>query len=95
LIGFFFIKNPVNAASIKLALARQVATLEKISAFSMLSSVIYGASLLLFLTSEIVFTQRKYMMLAGLIVGFALIFYYSYISWQRKIAHFKALEGEF
>ncbi|MEO6284077.1 MAG: hypothetical protein ABIN80_03125 [Dyadobacter sp.] len=95
LLGFFLIKNPIHAANIKLALARQVATLKKISAFSMLSSVIYGASLLLFLTSEIVFTQRKYIILAGLIVGFVLLFYYSMINWQRKIAHFKTLEGEF
>ncbi|WAC14407.1 hypothetical protein [Dyadobacter pollutisoli] len=95
LIGYFFTKNPVNAVNIKQSLARQVDTLKKISVFSMLSSIIYGSSLLLFLTSEIAFTQRKYIILAGIVIAFALLFYYSFINWQRKIAHFKLLEEEF
>jgi hypothetical protein len=95
LIGFFLIKNPVNAASIKQSLARQVTTLKKISMFSMLSSVTYASALLFFLSSEIIFTQRKYILLAVMIVTAAMLFYYSYISWQRKIAHFKLLEEEF
>jgi hypothetical protein len=93
--GYFFIKNPATTANIKQSLFRQVDVLKKIAAFSMISSIIYGASLLLFLTSEIVFTQRKYVILVGVVVTFMLFFYYSFIKWQRKISHFKQLEAEF
>lgn len=94
-LGYLHIQNPVVSGNIREALARQARSLKRLAALSLASSVVYAATLLFFLTYQTAFTQRKYIILSTLIVSFLLLFYYSWISWQRKIARFRQLEADF
>ena len=94
-LGYFHLQNPSVSGNITQALAKQSRSLKKLAVLSMASSVVYAATLLFFLTYQVAFNQRKYIILSALIVVFFLLFYYSWISWQRKIAHFRQLEADF
>jgi hypothetical protein len=94
-LGYFQIQNPVITGNIRESLAHQRGILKKLAVLSLVSSVVYATALLLFLTYQTAFTQRKYIIMSGLIVAFVLMFYYSWISWKRKISHFSQLEADF
>ena len=94
-LGYFHIQNPLVSGNIREAVARQARSLKTLAVLSLSSSVVYAAALLFFLTYQTAFTQRKYIILSALIIIFSLLFYYSWISWQRKITHFRQLEADF
>lgn len=94
-LSYYYIQNPLVSGNFREALAKQVYSLKRLAVFSLTSSVVYAATLLFFLTYQTAFTQRKYIILSALIVTFSLLFYYSWISWQRKITHFRQLEADF
>lgn len=94
-LGYFQIQNPSVSGNIREALAKQAYSLKRLAALSLASSVVYATTLLFFLTYQVAFNQRKYIILSALIVTFVLLFYYSWNSWQRKIAHFRRLEADF
>ncbi|WP_342087537.1 hypothetical protein [Dyadobacter sp. OTU695] len=94
-VGYYHLQNPSVSGNIREALVKEAQTLKKLAVLSLLSSIAYSATLLLFLTYQIVFNQRKYIILSALIIAFLLLFYYSWISWKRKIAHFRRLEADF
>ena len=94
-LGYLHIQNPLVSGNLREALAKQAHSLKRLAVLSLVSSVVYAATLLFFLTYQTAFTQHKYIILSALIVTFFLLFYYSWISWQRKITHFRQLEADF
>lgn len=94
-LGYLQIQNPLVSGNIREALAKQTLSLKRLAVLSLASSVVYATALLFFLTYQTAFTQRKYIILSALMIIFALLFYYSWISWQRKITHFRQLEADF
>lgn len=94
-LGYFHLQNPSVGGNIREALIKQTHSLKRLAVLSMASSIVYAATLLFFLTYQAVFTQRKYIILSALILVFCLLFYYSWISWKRKITHFRQLEADF
>ncbi|MET7258378.1 hypothetical protein [Dyadobacter fermentans] len=94
-LSYYHIQNPLVSGNFREALAKQVHSLKRLAVLSLTSSVVYAATLLFFLTYQAAFTQRKYIILSALIITFSLLFYYSWISWQRKITHFRQLEADF
>lgn len=94
-VGYFRIQNPIVAGNIRDSLTRHTRALQHMAILSLITSASYAVSLLLFFTSKIVFDQHKYIILSALIVASMLLFYYSWISWQRKIRHFRQLEADF
>lgn len=94
-LSYFHIQNPLVSGNIREALAKQIRSLKKLAVLSLTSSAVYAAALIFFLTYQTAFTQRKYIILSVLIITFLLLFYYSWITWQRKITHFRQLEADF
>lgn len=94
-LGYSQIQNPAVSGNIRESLSKQAHSLKRLAVFSMTSSVLYATALMVFFTYQMVFTQRKYIILSALILSSFLLFYYSWISWQRKIAHFRQLEADF
>jgi cation transport ATPase len=94
-LGYSQIQNPSVSGNIREALAEQRRSLKRLAVFSLTSSVVYATALMVFFTYQMVFTQRKYIILTALILSSFLLFYYSWISWQRKITHFRQLEADF
>jgi len=95
IIGYIFIKTPATEPNIKLSLCKQVTTLKRISLFSLFSSAIYAVSLLAFFMNGIRFTNQKYLIVAVAILVYLVLFILSYLTWKRKIDHFRRLEEEF
>ncbi|OJV14495.1 MAG: hypothetical protein BGO21_17395 [Dyadobacter sp. 50-39] len=94
-LGYRHIQNPLVSGNLRDAVAKQANALKRLAILSLASSVLYAAALLFFLTYQTAFNQRKYIILSALIITFFLAFYYAWISWQRKIAHFRQLEADF
>lgn len=94
-LGYSQIQNPSVSGNIREALDKQTRSLKRLAVLSLISSVVYATALMVFFTYQMVFTQRKYIILSALILSSLLLFYYSWISWQRKIAHFRRLEADF
>ncbi|SEI98023.1 hypothetical protein SAMN05216327_10593 [Dyadobacter sp. SG02] len=94
-LGYFQLQNPSVSGNMREALAKQARSLKRLAVFSLTSSVVYAIALMVFFTYQTAFTQRKYIILSALILLTFLLFYYSWISWQRKIVHFRQLEADF
>jgi uncharacterized membrane protein len=90
-LGYFFTKNPIRADNISLSIHNQILVLRRLSVFSILSSVFYASTLIMFFSVSIKFTTIKYFLLACVILIFAIMFYFSYKKWQTKIDHFSHL----
>ena len=88
ILGFLFIKNPVRGQNISLSVQRLAIALKRMSLFSLLSSIVYTATLLFFFSVSIEFTSQKYVLLGLMIISFATISYFSYKKWKKKIDHF-------
>ena len=91
MIGYMFIKNPITADSILSSMRNLVITLKRMSIMSMIFSIIYACALLFFFTSSIVFTPKKYVLLAIMIVTSISVFYFSFKDWKAKIGHFEKI----
>ena len=94
-LGYSQLQNPSVSGNMREALAKQARSLKRLAVLSLTSSVVYATALMVFFTYQMVFTQRKYIILSALILSSFLLFYYSWINWQRKIARFRELEADF
>lgn len=94
-IAFLVIQSPVREQSLKESLQKQLSVLKGISVFSILSMVFYGSSLLVFLTSGITFNNQKYVILAGIILTFIALIFFSYRQWKHKIDTLTKISSEF
>jgi hypothetical protein len=95
LLGYYFVKNPVLAHTMRLSVQNQVRVLKRLSVFSLSSSAIYATTLCIFLASSIDFTTKKYLCLAVVILAYGLLFYTSFRTWKSKIRYFEKLSTEF
>lgn len=95
IFSYFFIKNPVEGPNLKLSLQIRMNKLKRIFAFSMVSSIIYATTLLLFFSSSVTWNTGKYYTAMLLILISSILFYFSFLTWKRKIAHFKQLLVQF
>jgi len=93
-IGYIFIKNPVKGNNILLSIQAQAKVLKRLSVLSMLFSFVYAAALLLFFSSSIEFTLKKYLLLATVCVVSVILFFFSFKNWKTKIIHFEKLHEE-
>jgi hypothetical protein len=91
IFSYLFIKNPVEGPNLKLSLQIRMNKLKRIFAFSMVSSMIYATTLLLFFTSSVKWSAGKYYVVALLILISSILFYFSFLTWKKKIAHFNQL----
>lgn len=94
-LAYLKIQNPAITGNIRDSLAKQSGSLKQMAVLSMISSAFYATTLIYFLTYQITFTQRKYVILSLLILSFLLLFFYSWISWKRKISHFNQMQADF
>lgn len=94
-LGYLSLRNPVKADNLVLSIQTHISILKKLSVFSLLSSMLYAGSLLLFFASSIAFTQQKYTLIAALVIFTVGMFFFSIRSWKNKIQRFQKLLDEF
>ena len=93
--GYFQIKNPIQGNNILNSVQNQIKTIKRLTLFSAVCAILYAITLLVFFSVSIEFTPSKYMMLVGLIITFAVMFYFSFKSWKKRAGHFNKLLNEF
>lgn len=92
--GYLLVMKRVKGGSIVDSLKKLVLTLKKLSIFSVASSFLFGLSVILFFSAELVFDSTKYLILAGMVVSLFTFSYWSYRNWKSRIVHFSDLLGE-
>lgn len=95
LAGYWLVMKRVKGATIVDSLVALISILEKLSVFSIVSSILFGLSLMLFFSSDLVFDDNKYMILAGMVVTLLAMSYGAYQRWKNQVRHFSALLHEF
>lgn len=94
-IGYMAITRPVMEANLKLSIQNYLMRIKRLSVFSLLISLLYSISIILFFTSVINFTKEKGFILAGImIVLFQMILFSSRI-WTRWIKNLKQQVKDF
>lgn len=93
--GYFLIMRRVKGSSVVASLKNLVTLLKKFSVFSVISSILFSLSLIVFFSTGLVFTSTKYLILAGMVVTLGGLSYVAYRNWQQRIRHFSALVQEF
>ncbi|CAN5478011.1 hypothetical protein BH10ACI1_BH10ACI1_15380 [soil metagenome] len=94
-IGYLILQNPVSGNNLKNSINNLHLKLKRITFFSMLTSFLFGSSVILFFAPTIDFTKGKYLMLAGMIVTLIILMYLSYKNWMFRINRIKTAKAEF
>ena len=89
-IGYFTIQNPIKANNLKQSIKLFNKSLKKLSLFSVTSTFLFGASLILFMVSTIDLTLTKQLILAGMLVTLIALTYASYRNWNLRIKAIQA-----
>lgn len=93
--AFLLVMQRVRGTSIVISLEKLVALLKKLSVFSVVSSMLFGLSLILFFSVGLVFDDTKYLILAGMVITLCALTYGSYQNWKGQIRHFSEMIYEF
>lgn len=88
-MGYMALQRLVMGESIKQSIENLRRTLQYLSVFSIASSLFFGFSVMLFFTSSIHFTMRKYFLLVGMAITLIALSYGSYRNWRSRIRHFQ------
>lgn len=94
-IGLISVFNPIKENTLTLSLNRYFFKLKKLAFYSILSSLLFGTSVILFFTSTIDFNNRKYMILAGMVLTMLAMIFISYKNWTQRIAQVRNTQMEF
>ncbi|HAS47523.1 MAG TPA: hypothetical protein DCS93_44010 [Microscillaceae bacterium] len=91
--GYIVLFTPIKATNLRTSLKAYLQQLRRMAWFSVISSLYYGTTLLLFFAANLSLTPKKYAFIA-MMVGFLLMMvYFSYKLWQNHIQRIKdALE---
>jgi len=94
IIGYLTLHNPIKGMNLKISIETFLTKLKRLSIMSIASSLFFGVSLILFLTSTIDLIQNKYLILIGMIITLLVAIYFSYRNWNYRINRFKNTMAE-
>ena len=85
LVGLVVLRNPVKENNLKQSLKIFSNNLQRIYFFTLLTSFLFGSSVILFFSITIHFTMGKYIMLAGMIIFLTVLTFLSGKNWIKKV----------
>jgi len=85
IVGYISMLNPVNGASIKLSIENYLVRIKRLAVCSLVFSILYSASLILFFTSVIKFTREKNFILLGMLILLTQLMLWSHRVWRNWI----------
>ena len=94
-LGFVNVVNPFKVNTLKHSLSRYLFKLKRLAIYSIISSLLFGTSVILFFTSTIDFNNRKYMIMAGMVLTMLAMIFISYKNWTQRIAQVRNTQMEF
>ena len=83
--GFLTLNNPINGINLKESIETFLIKLKKLSIMSIVCSLLFGGTLILFLTDSVNLNQNKYFLLIGMIITLVIVVYFSYRNWNYRI----------
>ena len=95
LVGYFLIKNPVRANNIFSSVQKQVFILKRLSLTTLVASVLYSITFIAFFTVTVELNQKKYILLAVMILIFVTTRYFAFKNWLERVDHFSQLLSDF
>lgn len=95
LLGYFTVKNPITDHNLHHAVAKTINKLEKLKKRSLVSSLVFHASVILFFTSVIGISDWATAVFTAWILIVLATSYISYKYWTSRINHFKKVLEEF
>lgn len=95
LAAFFILQNPVRGGNLVESVRNFRRRLQFLMVSSLSTSFLFGASLILFFSVVVEFTNTRYLLLAGMLVSFLVFTYWSYKSWWYRVRHIKQAMDDF
>ena len=93
--GYALTKSPMASVNIVESIERMRVKLKRLSFYSILSTLIFGASVILFFISSIEMSTEKYWIVGGMGLTLIIMTYIAYKNWLMRIAHFEQTKREF
>ena len=94
-IGWLVLRNPIEESNLTQSLKIFRNNLQRIFFFTLITSFLFGSSIILFFSVAIDFTKSKYMMFAGMIVFLVLLIFVSARNWLKKVRSIERTLEEF
>jgi hypothetical protein len=93
--GYLLARNPIKATDLLTSIDKLLRHLRILSTCSIITSAFFGATVILFLTSEIDFTPKKYMILAGMIATLIASMVVLAKIWKGRISNLEKTAADF
>ena len=94
-IGYIAIATPVRGRNLKLSVQHYLQRIKRLSVFSLIISIVYSISIIIFFTSVIDFTREKRLLLAGVIIVLFQIILLSFKFWTKRIEKLQQQVNDF
>jgi ABC-type multidrug transport system fused ATPase/permease subunit len=95
LAGYLLIMNPLRGKDLRQSVKNLFRRIKSIFIFSIISTVVYVVTLVLFFSSSMVFTKSKSAILVVLAFSLIFLFYRHFRRWKNQLDHYKKLIGDF
>lgn len=93
-IGWIVLRNPINGENIKTSLIVFQNKLHKTAYFNLITSFLFGVTLITFFVSSIDLTEMKYFMVIGMVLTLIVFVYFSSRLWFKRVKRISnALKG--
>ncbi len=94
-IGYLFMLKPIKGPNLKKSIQNFFVRIKRLFVFSIIISLLYSISIVIFFTSVISFTKEKYLILIGVVVTLLVMTYLSSRIWSNWIKNLKQQVEEF
>jgi hypothetical protein len=85
IVGWFVLRNPIKGDNLKTSLINFQNRLKRMAISVLVTSFLFGSSIILFFASSIDFTNEKYLMLGGMVLSLMLLVYLSSRNWFKRV----------
>ena len=94
-IGYISISKKIHGTDLKVSLDRYLAKIRQLAFYSLISTILYSISFLVFFTSLIQFTKEKNFILLGFVIVMIQMVFWSQRNWMKWIKSLQQLVKEF
>lgn len=94
-IGYFAIRSPIRGANLKLSIQAYLGSVKRLSVSSIIITVLYSVSIIIFFTSVISFTKEKALLLVFSTVVVCQLILLSFRMWSKWIKNLKMQAADF
>jgi hypothetical protein len=95
ILGYFVTMNPIKGPDLSNSLRIFLAQLKRLRGFSIVTSLLFGSAVILFMTSGIEFTFQKYIIVGGMILTLIISIILLLKIWNGRISEIEKASMDF